>query len=124
MIRPFFRSRSKAAFQYRSTERDANADHASVKSIAVAIDLVLEKAEAERAGLKRRIDDVLARAAIVGGNDSDDYLTRTADRSEMLSHSDTDIRRGQERLNVLDQSLLHYKFLRTALQTRFPDSKI
>jgi hypothetical protein len=49
MIRQLFRSRSKGTFQARSSERDGNTQEA-VRSIAVAIDLVLQQAEAERAG--------------------------------------------------------------------------
>ncbi len=123
MIRALFRSRSRDGFQARSPERDANSDHEAVTSIAVAIDQVLQKTEAERAGLKRRIDDVISHAAIVGGNDTDDYLTRTEDRSKMLKDSDAEIRRGQERLAVLEQNISHFKFLKTALQTRFPDAR-
>lgn len=121
MIMHLFRSRPRDAFQARSPERDAETDSEAVKSVAIAIDLVLEKAEAELAGLKGRINDVIARAAIVGGNDSDDYLTRTDERSAMLKDSDAEIRRGQERLRVIEQNISHFKFLRTALRTRFPD---
>jgi hypothetical protein len=88
------------------------------------IPVVLAKAEAERAGLKNRIDNVLSVAAIVGGNDIDDYLTRTEDRSQMLRESDAEIRRGQNRLRVIEQNISHFKFLRAALQTRFPDCKM
>lgn len=123
MIRQLFRSRSNDAFQTRSPARDASADIAAVKSIADAIDLALEKAEAERSGLELRIKDVLSRAAIVGGNDIEDYLTRTEDRSEMLRDSDAEIRRGQERLKVIEQNILHFEFLRTALRSRFPHLK-
>jgi hypothetical protein len=83
----------------------------------------LKKAETERIGLKARIDDILSRAAIVGGNEIDDYLTRTEDRSTMLSDCNAEIRRGEERLKVLDQYIVHVKFLKTALRTRFPDLK-
>jgi hypothetical protein len=124
MIRQLFRSRSTQGFQARSSERDRNTDQETVKSIAAALDTALQKADAERSGLKRRIDDVISRAAIVGGNDMDDYLTRTEDRSKLLSDSDAEIRRGQDRLTVLDQNISHFKFLRAALQTRFPDAKI
>ena len=123
MIRQLFRSRAKDGFQARSSERDANTDREAVSSVAVAIDLVLEKAEAERAGLKRRLDEVISHAAIVGGNDTEDYLTRTDDRSKMLSDSDAEIRRGQARLATIEQNISHFKFLRTALQTRFPDAR-
>lgn len=124
MIRQLFRSRSKEGFQARSPERDAGTDHDAVRSVAAAIDLVLERAEAERTGLKNRLDNVLSVAAIVGGNDIDDFLTRTEDRSEMLNESDAEIRRGQERLRVIEQNITHFKFLRAALQTRFPDCKM
>ena len=53
----------------------------AVRSVAAVLDQVLAQAEAELAGLKNRIDTVLAQAAIVGGNDTDDYLTRTEDRA-------------------------------------------
>ena len=124
MIRQLFRSRSKDGFQARSPDRDSDTDNETVRSVAAAIDRALEKVEAERTGLKNRIDNVLAVAAIVGGNDIDDYLTRTEDRSEMLTESDAEIRRGQERLRVIEQNITHFKFLRTALQTRFPDCKL
>jgi hypothetical protein len=124
MIKQLFRLRSDEGFRTRSQERDANTDTEAIKSIAHAIETALNKAETERTGLRRRIDDVLSRAAIVAGNDIDDYLTRTEDRSEMLRNSDAEIRRGQERLKVLDQNIVHFKFLKAALQTRFPDLRI
>ena len=121
MIRQLFRFRSDDGFRARSAERDASTDNDAVRSIAAAIDGALGKAEAERTGLRARMDDVVSRAAIVGGNDIDDYLTRTEDRSVMLSESEAELRRGQERLRVLDQNITHFKFLKTALQTRFPN---
>ena len=122
MIKQFFRFRSDDRFKARSSERDASTDNEAVRSIAAAIDAALSKAEGERSGLQGRMDDVVSRAAIVGGNDVDDYLNRTEDRSIMLSNSDAEIKRGQERLKVIDQNISHFKFLKTALQTRFPDA--
>jgi hypothetical protein len=124
MIKQLFWFRPGDGFRTRSKERDADSDNEAIRSIASAIEAALNKAENERIGLKARIDDVLSRAAIVGGNDIDDYLTRTEDRSTMLSNSDTEIGRGEERLKVLDQNIVHVKFLKTALQTRFPNLKI
>ena len=124
MIKALFRSRSNDGFRARTSERDAASDNTAVESVAAALDLVLEKAGAERAGLQRRIDDVITRAAIVGGNDTDEYQTRTKERTEMLNFSDAEIRRGQQRLTVIDQNIIHFKFLKTALQTRFPNVKV
>jgi predicted component of type VI protein secretion system len=124
MIKQLFWFRPGDGFRTRSKERDADSDNEAIRSIASAIEAALNKAENERIGLKARIDDVLSRAAIVGGNDIDDYLTRTEDRSTMLSNSDAEIARGEERMKVLDQNIVHVKFLKTALRTRFPDLKI
>ena len=116
-------AQSAETFRARSPQRDITADAEAVKSVLTAIDLVLESAEAERAGLKRRLDEVTSLAAIVAGNDLDDYLTRTADRSQMLHSSDVEIGLGEERLKVLDQNISHFKFLKTAVYTSFPDTK-
>jgi Trp operon repressor len=123
MIKQLFWFRPGDGFRTRSKERDADLDNEAIRSIASAIEAALNKAEKERIGLKARIDDVLSRAAIVGGNDIDDYLTRTEDRSTMLSNSDAEITRGEERLKVLDQNIVHIKFLKAALRSRFPDLK-
>ncbi len=122
MIKQLFRFRSE--FRTRSKERDAASDNAAIMSIAAAIDAALSKAENERTGLKVRLEDVVARAAIVAGNDIDEYLTRTEDRSALLNDSDVEMKRGEERLMELDQYIAHVKFLKTALQTRFPDLKL
>jgi hypothetical protein len=116
--------RSKGAFKARSSARDSSTDEEAVLAIATALNVAVQKAEAERAGLKGRMDDVISRAAIVGGNEADDYLTRTDERSKMLRESDADIRRAEERLEVIDRNISHFKFLKSALQTRFPDAKI
>lgn len=124
MIKQLLGFRSGDVFRTRSKERDRDVDNESIKSIAAAIETALNKADMERTGLKARLDGVLSLAAIVGGNDIDDYLTRTEDRSTMLSNSDIEIRRGQDRLKVLDENITHFKFLKLALQIRFPDLKI
>jgi hypothetical protein len=62
-------------------------------------------------------------AAIVGGNDLDDFLTRDEARSSLLAASDDEIARGQARLKTLDEQLWHFRFLKAALQSRFPDFK-
>jgi hypothetical protein len=118
----FFQS-SSGGFKARASDRDASTDRAAVKMVADTINQVLEQAESERAGLKARIDDVTARAAVVGGNDSDEFLTRSETRSDMLKNSDMDIKAGLERLASIEQNISHFRFLRTVLQSRFPDSK-
>jgi hypothetical protein len=122
MIKQLFGFRSE--FRTRSKVRDAASDDEAIMSIAAAINAALSKAENERTGLKVRLDAVISRAAIVAGNDIDEYLTRTEDRSALLSNSDAEIRRGEERLKALDEYIAHVKFLKVALQTRFPDLRL
>lgn len=119
MLNQIFRSRRE--FQVRSEERNLEVDRAAVLSIASVINDALEKAVAERNGLGRRIDDVLARAAIAAGNGVDEYLDRNDEDNRMLGASEDEIRRGERRLATLDQNIAHFKFLKVALQTRFPN---
>jgi hypothetical protein len=42
----------------------------------------------------------------------------------MLKKSDADIKRGQARLSAIDNNISHFRFLKAALQSRFPDSKL
>src|ERR1700756_1851407 len=115
LINFFRRSRSDGPFRTRAPTRDQELDNQLVDQIASAIDQALQKVEVQRDGLKRRLDDVIARAAIVGGNDIDDYLTRDDVRSTLLDASDDEIARGQARLKTLDEQLSHFRFLKAAL---------
>ncbi len=123
LINPFGRSRLDGLFRTRAPARDQELDYQLVGRVASAIDEALQMVEAQREGLKRRLDDVIARAAIVGGNDVDDFLTRDEARSALLAVSDDEIARGQARLKLLDEQLAHFSFLKAALETRFPDFK-
>ncbi|MFL5238646.1 MAG: hypothetical protein ACJ8EL_13770 [Rhizomicrobium sp.] len=111
-------------FKARSAGRDAETDHARVASVLRSIEDALDGVKAEQAGLKSRIDDVLARAAVTQGNDSDEYLTRDPEDNHYQSLLNTEITNGQRRLNQLEVTIGHFQFLKTALITRFPDHKI
>jgi hypothetical protein len=119
MIR-LFRSLSDRGFTARSFERDAETDSKAVQSVVAAINSVLERAEAEQTGLRRRMDEVISLAAVVGGNDADEFLTRSGDRSAMLRNSDTEMKRGLARLDIIEKNISHFRFLKTVLQSRFP----
>ena len=108
-------------FKARSAGRDAETDHARVASVLRSIEDALEGAIAEQAGLKSRIDDALARAAVTLGNDSDEYLTRGTEDNDYQNLLGTEIAEGQRRLNELGMTIGHIQFLKTALVTRFPD---
>jgi hypothetical protein len=119
-VRHYFGDRE---FKARSSERDATTDRSRVGSIMSAIEEALDAAESEQAGLKRRLDDVLARASVSVGNGVDEYLDREPHRTNALNFFDDEIARAETRLKELGTMITHVKFLKTAMLTRFPDLK-
>jgi hypothetical protein len=115
--------RADQAFQARSAERDAETDRLRVGSILEAIEHALHEAEQEQSGLSRRVEDVLARAAVTLGNGTDEYLEREALDSHHQDLFTTEIANGQRRLRELASAITHFKFLKAATLTRFPDHK-
>ena len=107
-------------FKARSPERDAETDATRISAILRSIDYALQGAETEQAGLNRRVDDVLSRAAVTFGNGDDEYLTREKIDSDHLDLFEKDIANGQRRLRELDESIGHYQALKAAVQSRFP----
>jgi len=110
-------------FKARSPDRDAETDRARVQSILLAVETALAAAEAEQSGLTRRVEDFLARAAVTFGNDTDEYLTREALDSHHHDLFDNEISNGQRRLHELALTISHFKFLKAAILSRFPDFK-
>src|SRR6202790_3362621 len=101
MFQLLLRARANNYFKARSASRDTETDHARAASIFRSIEDALEATKAEHAGLKSRIDDVLARAAVTLGNDSDEYLTRDPEDDHYQNLLGTEIANGQRRLNEL-----------------------
>jgi len=124
MFQLFLRARTNRFFKARSAGRDVENDYSRVASIARSVEQSLKAAQVERAGLVRRLDDALARVAVPLGNDTDEYLTREAHDSRLLKQLEAEISKGQGRLDELTINIAHFKFLRTALLTRFPDLKL
>ena len=110
-------------FRVRSAERDAEADMLRVGSIVTAIETALQDAEREQAGLSRRVDDVLARAAVTLGNGTDEYLERDALDNHHQGLFDAEILNEQRRLKELAIEIGHFSFLKAAVLSRFPDYK-
>ena len=111
-----FRSRpSEQDFKARSAGRDAETDRSRVDSILQAIENALDEAEREQSGLGRRVEDVLARAAITVGNGTDEYLEREPLDTYHQDLFGVEISNGQRRLKELASSVKHFKFLKIAL---------
>lgn len=115
--------RSEDGFKARSAERDAETDRARIGSIMAAIEAALQAAESEQSGLGRRVDDVLARAAVTLGNGTDEYLEREALDNYHQDLFDAEISNGQRRLKELATEIAHFKFMKAAVLSRFPDYK-
>ena len=108
-------------FRARSAERDAETDRFRVGSIIASIEAALQAAETEQAGLSRRVDDVLARAAVTFGNGTDEYLEREALDNYHQDLFTAEIANGQRRLKELAEAIAHFKFMKAAMLSRFPN---
>jgi hypothetical protein len=108
-------------FRARSAERDSETDRARVDAIMQAIQDALHAAEREQSGLSRRVEDVLARAAVTFGNGDDEYLEREPLDNHHQDLFDKEILNGQRRLKELGASIAHFKFLKAAVLSRFPE---
>jgi hypothetical protein len=131
MFQLFLRARSHSflkdrfggeqTFRARSPERDAETDRTRIEAIMAAIENALQAAEREQSGLNRRVEDVLARAAVTIGNGDDEYLEREALDNHHQDLFDKEILNGQRRLKELTASIAHFKFLKAAVLSRFPE---
>jgi hypothetical protein len=121
MFQQFLRTRTYNYFKARSATRDISTDQARLIAIAKAVENAIATAEAERAGLDRRIEDILARAAVTFGNGTDEYLERDALRTKHQDLFDIEIKRGQRRLTELKSQIEHLRFLKIVMITRFPE---
>jgi hypothetical protein len=117
----YVRTFGDRGFRARSAERDAETDRTRARSILSAIEQALNAAEREHAGLTRRVEDVLARAAVTVGNGADEYLERDALDSHHQALFSAEISNGQRRLQQLATEIAHYKFLRAAALSRLSD---
>jgi hypothetical protein len=120
----YFKSRvGDQDFKARSADRDADTDRSRVNSILEAIESALIAAEQEQSGLNRRVEDVLARAAVTLGNSTDEYLEREPLDTHHQDLFSIEISNGQRRLRELATTITHFKFLKVAILSRFPDFK-
>jgi len=110
-------------FRARSPERDAETSALRIGSVVTAIEGALNAAEREQSGLSRRVDDVLARAAVTIGNGTDEYLERDAQDSSHQDLFDAEIMNGQRRLRELASEISHFRFMKATVLSRFPDYK-
>src|SRR3954451_25141834 len=118
MFQLFRKGRTTGTFKARSAGRDAETDLARLRSVFDSIEAAIQSAEAEFAGLTRRVDDVLARAAMTVGSGTDEYLSREDLDSRLLDRLDVEIANGQRRLDELSTSITHFKSLKAGLMTR------
>ena len=130
MFQTFLRSRAQTylrgivgerEFRARSPERDAETDRTRLDTVFGAIDQALTSAEAEQTGLTKRVDDVLARAAVTFGNGDDEYLTRESLDSHHLDLFETEIQNGQRRLRELKTSIAQFKAVKETFLAQFPN---
>lgn len=121
MVNLFANLRKNKNFATRSGARDAATDFARLMSIYDAIDQSIADAEAEKAGLQARMDNVLSRAAVTVGNGDDEYLSRDAVDTQHLDLLDAEIKNGEQRIETLTSGIAKLRSLRETLLASFPN---
>jgi hypothetical protein len=111
-------------FKVRAPERDEDTDRQRIEGVMNAIEAALASVEREQKGLNERVESVLARAAVTGGNASDEYRDREPLDDYHQGLFNKEISNGQTRLQSLATTISHLKFLRAAVLSRFPDYKL
>jgi hypothetical protein len=119
-----FQGGLNSVFKARAADRDAYTDHSRAMLVFRSIKDALTSAEAEYFGLNKRVEDVLARAAISLGNGTDEYLTRESADTEIQNRFGREIASGQRRLEQLSDQIKAFGFLKDALMTKFPDFRL
>jgi hypothetical protein len=112
--------KSSLSFKARSPARDNEVILTLVGQVSNALDHAAREIEAQRDGLRRRLDAVITRAAVIGGNDIEASSTRDEADAAALAASDIEIARAEARLKILEEQLSHFIFLEDALHSRFP----
>jgi hypothetical protein len=99
-----FLRKPSLSFKARSPARDDKLIETLVGQVSSALHHAAREIEAQRDGLRRRLDAVVTRAAVIGGNDIDDSLTRDEADAAILAASDVEIARAESRLKSLRSS--------------------
>ncbi|MFC0242351.1 hypothetical protein [Rhodopseudomonas telluris] len=123
MFKLFTRKKPDAMFRARAPERDHRSDALRIASISDSIEDALQASRTEHAGLERRLNDVLARAAMTLGNDADEYLDREPANTELQNVFSFEIANGERRLRDLETNIRHFEALKAALEASFPHHK-
>ncbi len=111
----------RSAFKTRSPERDNATDNEIIGRVAEAIDNAMTALQSQQNGLSRRVEEAVTMASLAAGNESDEYVSREPEKETALRGYEDEMRRGRDRLRVLEQHLLNLRFLRAAFLTRFPE---
>ena len=121
MLKRFFGKRAEDDFKARSVDRDRLTDTETFGHLAQALDATLDKMQSEHNGLLRRMENAAAMASLAVGIDSDEYLSREAEKTASLREFENEMKRGRDRLRTLDQHILNLRFPRAAFLSRFPE---
>jgi hypothetical protein len=109
------------AFQVRSSQRDKQTDRERISSVVSAIDAAIGSAEKERSSLTLRVENARDLAALVAGNDSDEYLSREPEDTKRIAGYEQQLIAGYKRIAELDVHIASLNAVREVCQSRFPD---
>jgi hypothetical protein len=116
-------SRTRTHWFAQSLGRDAGSERARIELVSRSIEWSLHAAQAEQAGLVRRLEKLTAHALVPLGNGTDEYLTRDDLDNRRLGKLEQEIQQAERSLEKLAHDIAHFEFLKAALKVRFPNFK-
>lgn len=119
MLKQFFR-RGSSEFRARAPDRDRQSDLATLGNVGKSIEDALKAMQAEMEGLSRRLEDASSRASLVVGTDHDEYLSREPAKLAGLRKFEQEMRLATLRLKILNENIVHLRFVRATFYSRFP----
>jgi len=96
-------------FRIRSSARDETTDALRLSSIEQSISIAIAKAESEKEGLRRRIENARVRASTLLGNATFEYQDRERQKEELLLEAERNLISGEKRIHQIEAHMLHLR---------------
>jgi hypothetical protein len=109
------------SFQFRRSDRDTKSDEKRIQPINRAIGYGLESASAELDGLRKRYNEISARAAFIAGNDIEEEQREPEDE-RLLHEAEGQMKYASSRIQALLHQISTLEKMKLLAQQLFADA--
>lgn len=108
------------SFQFRRSDRDKKSDAKRIQHLNRAIGFGLESASAELDGLRKRYNEISARAAFIVGNDFEEQ--RESEDENLLNEAEGQMKYASSRIQTLLHQISTLEKMKVLAQQLFADA--